>query len=261
MTQDTPKVESGIIAFLDILGYANFLENNEPEEAAKVILNILLTAPDKMRALNVKIYNEDIEIKTHVEEQLKRFKWLIFSDSILVAFPYTRTATDDTKAHEWMYFLLFISTLYRHLFDNGLPIRGAVTFGNFFIKGQCFAGRTIINAYKMASTLDLAAIALDKQASDELLGLMKKSNMNTAMECVTEYAIPLKDGTSPKRLVVIPSFPLMPTLTVDDLRQVVAESFWKHKKDLTPSVMTKLNNTEMFFRYFKMKSPILFIEK
>jgi hypothetical protein len=50
---------------------------------------------------------------------------------------------------------------------------------------------------------------------------------------------------------------LAPTSPVSnpDIKQAVAECFWKHKKDMDPEAVEKMENTELFFRFLRMTKP------
>ncbi len=257
MNQPPAASAYGIVAYLDILGYTSFLENNEPEGAAQTVLEILLAAPKTAEEAHLSIF-QGADIKEYAQTLLNGLKWLIYSDSILVALPCPKTSGPDEKSLKWTLLLVFLSVLYRHLFDCGLPIRGAVALGSYFIRDQCFAGRTIVDAYKASLSLDLSAIILTEGAIAELTDVIEKSKYKTPRNHFHEYAVPMKDGTTVRKAVVLPSNQIMPPMDVNDLRQTVSESFWRHNKDISADATRKLLNTELFLRYFKMKSPAIF---
>ena len=253
------KPEVGMVAFLDILGYTNFLQNNEPEEAAGTVLEYLLGAPKKANEQYESLFNEnENSVKDTLKQHVAHFKWLIFSDTILITNSYEHGDSEEQKRLRWKVFLATLILLYRNLFENGLPIRGGVGYGKFFVKDNCFVGRPIIAAYQLAHRLDLAAIAMDPSAIQEMstLGLFAKSDVWEAIS--VEYLAPTKQQASEKMRLLQVSFAALPRLRIPHIRQAVAESFWKHKKDLPPEVVEKLNNTELFFRFAKMANPKLF---
>jgi hypothetical protein len=254
---ETPEPQIGVIGFFDILGYASFLENNKPEQAAEIVLGQLLNLKDAVSSLQKHIFETD-ELVEAYREGISRMKWLVFSDTVLLALPYDPEADEKGKAFSWLLFLMNAVMLYRHMFDNGLPIRGTVSFGSFFIKGTCFAGRPIIEAYRAAQRMDLSCIALADSASAEMSALRARDHIDLIDSLAVEYLVPLKDSKEARLQVIPPSHARLPKLPHSDLRQAVAECFWCHNKDLSPHSLRKLDNTELFFRFFKMRWPGIF---
>ena len=132
------------------------LQNNEPEDAAEIVLDHLLKAPESVHSLYEKIFDGSTNdaLKNAVKDELARWRWLIFSDTILIANAYESDDSEVARGARWVPFLYALSMLYRHLFENGLPIRGGVCYGRFLIKESCFAGRSIIAAYQLANNLE-----------------------------------------------------------------------------------------------------------
>lgn len=252
------RTEEGIVAFLDILGYSSFLQNNEPEEAAKTVRDHLLNAPENTKKVFEKVYKEPTA--TAVKKHVDRFRWLIFSDTILLTNSYKPEDSQTAKALRWTVFLMTLAVLYRNLFRNGLPIRGGVFYGKYFVEEHCFAGRSIIGAYELANSLNLAGIALDVRAVKEAVETLEitKHYPKVTAKLLLEYLVPLKNQEPRSMHVLSPIFPLTPPLHLSDIRQGVAECFWKHKKDLRPEVVEKMDNTEFLFRFAKMTNPKMF---
>jgi hypothetical protein len=252
------KTQEGMVAFLDILGYSSFLQNNEPEEAAKTVRNHLLNAPENTKKVFEQLYKDPTA--TVVKKHVDSFRWLIFSDTILLTNSYQPEDSQKTKALRWLMFLMTLATLYRNLFCNGLPIRGAVSYGKYFVEEHCFAGRSIIGAYQLSNSLNLAGIVLDRKSVKEAFETLEVTRHYPKVTAllVLEYLVPLKNQDPQSMHVLSPMFPQTPRLQLSDIRQGVAECFWKHKKDLRPEVLEKIHNTEFFFRFAKMTDPKMF---
>ena len=251
--------QRGIVSFLDILGYANFLKNNEPEDAAKTVLDVLATVP-KTAVETLLDLLPDEPMRKYISDRLNQLRWLVFSDSILLTCPYPDEADAEEKRSRWMVSIISLIIVYRHLLDNGLPVRGAISFGKFFIKDYCFAGRSIIAAHQIALNLDLAAIAFDDEAVKELKDVDPAAHFTEFKRILVPYLVPLKGGLSQKMFVLPPSLERI-KFQNPDIRQIVAESFWKHNKDIPPNVLDKLDNTENLLRFMKTKFPRMFAEK
>ncbi len=258
--EDGIEINKGMVAFLDILGYANFLENNDPKQAAEIVLRCLLNskdiAPDTCKSLFMEGKHFGL-FKSLFDD----IKWLIFSDTIVLLNSYGEDDTEQRRILRWKVFFLLLIALYRHLLDNGLPVRGSITYGDFFVKDYCFAGRSIISAYKLSNRLDLSAIVLDQSALDELIRVRPSSDFHDFAHMRFEYLIPMKNQPSKKMYALYPSLKVVSSSKINDLRQGIAESFWKHNKDIHPEVTPLLNNTELFFRHAKMNQPNIFEKK
>jgi hypothetical protein len=216
------KSEQGMVAFLDILGYSNFLENNEPEQAANTVLQTLLDLPKTILDLELTIMKHT-ETKDDIAAHLKKFKWAIFSDTIVLTNAYMANDSTITKGERWIMFMLNLTTVFSHLFVHGLPVRGAVCFGDYFVTQQCFAGRPIVKAHRLATRLDLAAIVFDDSAKHELQKSSEADeSIARAMEIISlDYLIPMKNDPHEKMRVLMPSLPALPGMKTSDFRQFV----------------------------------------
>lgn len=251
-----PKSQKGIVAFLDILGYANFLQNNEPDNAAFKVLSTLNTVPDSVAEI-LKSYLNRERNRGRVFKVVDEMKWLIFSDTIVLALPYN-TDKDDEMSFKWAVAGVSLIILYKHFFDYGLPLRGCVSFGDFLVLKNCFAGRPLIKAYQESNLMDISIIVFDECAVEEAKRLANSKFKGTLSSLQVDYLVPLKNGTGKKYKVLPPGFTQNPYQ--GDIRQIVTECFIKHGKDLVPGSISKLNHTELFLRYMKSRRSGLFIE-
>lgn len=245
-----PKVitQRGIVGFFDILGYQSFLENNEASEAVIGVLNALLGMPAKARQMCLCVSDD--------EELWKRFfsqiHPLIFSDTILLSIPFDSKDDELSKKAKWFALLLQTMVLQRQLFDFGLPIRGAVAVGDYVFQQSCFAGRPIIEAYKTAQDLDLAAVVLTDGAYSELSAFLCDKTFRDVIEPILkDYAIPLKNSQSKRFKTVDFTWFGNPNLKNfrEDATKLVAECFRRHNKHIPAKAHTKLENTEKLIRF------------
>lgn len=144
------STQIGLIAYLDILGYKNLLEKNEPEDIAKNVLP-LLSSIDKDVILLAK--KELIEVATEKEKTnimidniIETIKFIVISDSIVVAIPceYQNQFKDVLC---WVILFSILINLQGNLFISGLPLRGVINYGKYYLEKNCFAGRPIVEAY------------------------------------------------------------------------------------------------------------------
>ena len=249
--------DKSTVGFFDILGYSSFLENNEPEVAAKIIFGILHTARDRARKWQKDYFGEPHE---RVSKMWDTIQWSVISDSIVISMDINQF--NGIKRQFCYFSFLSISIyLYRDLLAKGLAIRGAISYGKFINQNNCFAGRPIINAYKDSCNLELACIAIEtevwNQISELKEGAEKIFRDIMCNKFLCEYLTPCKSGYT-KRKLLTPSLPEMEKLEIPDLKQFLASSFWAHKKDLSPEAIVKLDNTERYIRFWLAKSPKIF---
>jgi len=233
--------EKGFIGFFDILGYTSILENNDPKMIAEPVLKLLTS-------LDSNINDEILSLTTKFEASgfhdiLKNeVKWLVFSDTILVSMAIPEKTDDGKKELRWIAFIAVCKLLQMFMLKKGLPVRGAINHGEYLIQGTCFAGRPIVEAYKMSQNLDLSACVFTEKAStciNEIWKLTEKNNI------IAEYLVPLKDGTEAK----LPTLNYIPKDLTEDPRELVLKAFWAFNKDIPTSVQQKVLNTEQHIRF------------
>jgi hypothetical protein len=238
------KPTSGLVAFFDILGYAQMLLSNEVRITAKLIVEVLSQVPKDVVAGIVEDQGLEIIEGLKSKEYFDSFwskliheeiGWLLFSDSILISLPLD---TDDDMFFWGMRVIAFLyvcSFLQRQMFDKGLPLRGAISYGDFYIQESYFAGQPIIDAYQNSESLELSGCILTKSAENlynQMKQYAKENNFEESINsmlnqiCVS-YLVPKKR---------------------DRPRNYIYSSFVAYNKDATPIVYPKINNTEAFIR-------------
>jgi hypothetical protein len=250
------KTQDGLIGFFDILGYQSFLENNDPESAAAEVLTVInnigsITSTGLMSSIKA----GDPEKKDTIKGSVDRIQWLVFSDTILMAMSW-----DEPNKIDFCVFVLAAVKLCRHMFDFGLPLRGAIKNGRYLVSKSCFAGRVIVDAYNVETSLNLAGCAIN----EDLLETMKeKVNPEWIERPVVRYMTPLTNG-QPKKMSLLNYLVddhVTPKPNAFDIPQLVLNSFWAHGKDITPSAETKAKNTESFLRFLLHRFPDQFADK
>ena len=241
-------VNQGFVGFFDILGYQDIIDNNDIENASKVVSDILETLPTKTASGVVSLAAE--RSKAAVQLQIDVIQARLISDSILLAMPVSTTSPDIEKMRGVAVFLFYAAKLMRLAFDNGLPLRGAIDFGDFFLSSQCFAGKPIIDCYRLASRLQLVGCAITHKCAAHIRELAKKTNRP---EVATNLMFPclaiLKGGTTEKYIMLDWYFPYADWDPIEqDVRSSIIKSFHAHNKDISPEAMQKIDNTEIIIR-------------
>jgi hypothetical protein len=237
--------QHGLVGFFDILGYQSFLANNSARDAAQVVADVLLRARDQVQETMRAELGTD---ETPLEEDLDAVRWLIFSDTIFLTLPYTcERPENDRRANAWRWVLLLIHAhiLHEHLFDQGLPVRGAISCGEYYVSENCFVGQPIVEAYQFASAINLSAVVVAPSPAAQMDSVAQTDYPMSVRAFTRDYLTPLRDGREERLRAV----GIQRSLLVDDVGQYVYDSFARYGKDVSLAVQSKLQNTENFFRF------------
>jgi hypothetical protein len=227
------KSSYGFVAFFDILGYKQIIANNEIREAASIIKSALKKVAEFQKAADV------------VEKKFKYSpptSYLAFSDSILV---YTNYSEDiiSPKAQAGL-FAAGCAGLCGELLEAGLPARGAIAKGEFFIEQTSFAGKAIVEAYEFANAMEMAGCVIVPTAEAEFNGTSDPLNL------LFPYSVPLKGNQKQKLLTLNLCFGLL-VKDEEVPREFVIKQFSRHNKNINSEVVGKLNNTIDFLEQAK----------
>ncbi len=256
---------NGYIGFFDILGYQSFLENNPQEDAQKNVLGIIASIKKELPDL-VKKYRSGLshEAKKVIDEM----KWIIFSDTIVF------TIEADKGEDALLCFLIAIITaedLMTHMFDEGLPLRGALHYGQYNFVENSMAGLGVVQSLKAGENLDLSACVL----TEGLVEKVKPFTQDNASDKdrlfwdqqLCDYSVPVSGDKWERRKCLMwfnkghilhqrLGEGVEEPLNAVDYRQYVHNAFWKHNKKISDEKTTrKLEETERFIRYCVFKHP------
>lgn len=240
------KTQNGLIGFFDILGYQSFLENNDADIATSEVLNIINNIGTIVSSGLIDMMNEPDERDKQV---LDSIRWLVFSDTILMAMEW-----DESNIHEWTVFSIAAIRLCRHMFDFGLPLRGAIKNGKYLVSRSCFAGRVIVEAYRAETNLDLAGCSIDESVIDKVKHIATNADAKILQDIekiAVRYMTPFTNDQYQKvhLLNYLMTDGILPKPDAADIPQMVLNSFWAHHKDITASAERKCRNTENFLRF------------
>ena len=239
----------GLVAYFDILGFTSIAANEDIVMAARLVEDALLTIPSEIR--------KEVDRK-HGGGNLHRVDMhsMIFADSILL----WRSLPDAEVCHpyHWIFFLSVCSWFIRWMFERGLPLRGAVSYGEYFIKDRCFVGKPITDCHDMAAKTEWAGCTIVPSAATELQKFEPEWKTILETVCVL-YRVPFKKERPPRRknvqsLVlkwrhydVLRSSGPMP-----DIGETVQRAFRDHGKkvcETDESVVRKIRNTVKYLEF------------
>ncbi len=276
MVSQTPrkgrKIE-GFLGFFDVLGYSKMIKSmkNNLDGLIDIYTNTLMDIDDLATSLegNKKFLLTPIETKSFA-----------FSDTLVLY-------QDMPKGHVALQtstiivFLAEVCYLLRLAFERGIPLRGAVSFGEYYIQEDkgCFLGYPVIEAHKMESKQKWSGATLCKSAWDKLYALH-----NESMETQGEWrGIDLRGRFSPLNNPLWEKYPIphesssidgialcwhdevldflrlekIPRIKKHELENVgqfVGEKFRQHGKNIdSDDVKIKIKNTATFLGDLQMR--------
>ena len=225
------KSSYGLVAFFDILGYRQIIANNEIKEAASIVKGAL---------------KKVTEFQKNADRIEKAFKYsspinyLAFSDSILVYTSYSKQIISP-KLQAGI-FAAGCAGLCGQFFEEGLPVRGAIAKGEFFIEQTSFVGQAIVKAYEFAKAMEMAGCVIVPTAEAEFDGTSDPLNL------LFRYSAPLKGNQRQNLLTLNLCFSLL-VKDEDVPREFAIKQFSRHNKNINPEVVGKLNNTIDFLEH------------
>jgi len=158
--------EYGIVAFFDILGYRNLILSNTIETTATVVIEIINKIPLFVRSFVLSAIPRP-DAQEIADDILNQMSWRMFSDTIFNCLPLEKEGVKVINIMKWGIFLASCLSLQRHSFDEGLPLRGAISTGYYFLKDNCFVGQPVIDAYDLCQEQDWAGAALTEETGRE----------------------------------------------------------------------------------------------
>lgn len=250
-------METGIVGFFDILGYQNIINNNEIEKIADIISGVILNLPQKVQSTQTGIFerladkNNNKSDNKFIHEIINQIDFLIISDSILITLPIEDNNYDRQGAYYWMVFLMYSCLLLEESFNSGLPLRGAIDFGQYYKKENCIAGKTIINGYILSNQLEFSGCILCENASKQINNYNDSSLYDMLSPFIVQYLVPLKNNIEKKSHLLNWVAPRTKQELFDP-KQYTIEAFHDHNKDIPINTFQKVNNTENIIRYCLM---------
>jgi len=234
-------IKVGLVAFLDILGYKNIITNNEINIVAELITDILIELPntsfEKLNAINT-----DPVASKRQQLEVNSIDSIIVSDSILLTMEIDPTFPIGKKFVKSIFFISCVSQLLKTAFDSGLPLRGAIDYGEFFIKNNTFAGVPIVNSYHLGERLNLSGCALTNECSNEMnywAENLKDTYNPICFNCITQLK---NEDVQLDQVNWYMPFPGWGENN-ENIFKYVLDKFGSHKKNIDDRVREKMHNT------------------
>jgi hypothetical protein len=239
-------VNKGFVGFLDILGYQTIIKNNEISKTSELISEVIINLPTNTSDLLISFLKTE-ERKNSFKSEVLKINTQLISDSILISMSLQDETDVDKISFSACVFLSYTSLLMRQSFDKGLPLRGAIDYGEFFLSGNCFAGKPIINCYSIGEQMDAAGCVISndfyKVIEDNNLNLGNRLSHRLNFDCMNVN----KNGINERCKMLNWYYPYSNWGSTEsiDIRSYVINAFQSHGKDIAPDVISKVNNTEI----------------
>jgi hypothetical protein len=219
----------GFFGFFDVLGYRRLIEKNNLDEIIKIYNSIFLNLSEIAMLFANKPSDDYSAIKSFV-----------FSDTIIL-YQIIENITPATAK----YFISTSSCLLRLAFDRGIPLRGAISYGTYFIRENpiCFLGKPIVEAYESEKKQNWSGAILCKSAEKIIQNISDRSEFP-----LIEYDVPLRSKTETERCyalrwddsVIRPYIMLglgaygegLDSMNEDQISNLVRDTFNLHKKPI-----------------------------
>lgn len=239
-------IKKGFIGFFDILGYQTINIRNEIPAVSQLISDVIVNLPTRTLDLLISLLSTD-EKKARVKSLYLKIETRLISDSILVSLEMPNNADPQTVSLHSMIFLSYTSQLMRQAFDSGLPLRGAVDYGDYFFSENCFAGEPIINCYRIGNQMDVAGCVITKKCYTVVTTTDSETGRNEHIKRFYFDCLIVNKGGANELYHVLNWY--LPYEKwgekKENLRAYVIDAFHAHGKDIPPNVLSKVNNTEL----------------
>ncbi len=243
----------GYIGFFDILGYRSLQAHNRDEQkqidVLKEIHSVESNIPTHLREDFSTFFKQDA-----TQSILQKMDWLVFSDTIVFTLGPIKASSDE-RILDLAASLMTARVLMYQMFEFGLPLRGALHFGEFIRVKSSMAGDGFITAYECAQAVQFAGCRISQALESQGEGLAKENpEFSTAWhKFICAYGAPEKDGTRgilPYLMWFHPLYASRGGAEREGLRSYVHNKFWEHGKQLGDTrAIEKLEETERFLRY------------
>jgi hypothetical protein len=140
------EIKTGFIGWFDILGYRSFLERSDLARAVNVVREVQAkihsAGAERFEGIVASVPALQKEEKAVAREAFASMIWMIFADTVLLGLPIPEGEKIWKARLRIATFLELAKYVHLDFFFAGLPLRGAVSFGSFYVHdgASLFAG-------------------------------------------------------------------------------------------------------------------------
>jgi hypothetical protein len=271
------QTKKRFVAYLDVLGFGRFVENNSQEKVVRWINFFSLQAqiaiaytsvakvnegiPDELKAKPYKLHTKEDGMQVAIPDlDRAKINSLIMFDSIVFW-------TSDDSEEDLNDLLYAVAIFMRGQLSIGFPSRGAIAHGEFNFSGGPLKSGSVVQHFILASKAQVFArnlegcqewvgCALHETVLDrckELPGLLEELEK---AKRIIKYPVPFKQKVEPSGyremytlIFAGQTEQFIPERKILDINDVIKESFTNHGKKIGSSEIEKIKNTAKFINY------------
>ena len=263
-------LQTGLIGWFDILGYGTLMSSPARlpliiDLIGGVISKIPSEATQRIRGIANHLPGKIKQEQNDVESLLKSVKWAIFADTVVLSVAFEQPECLDTSFMRVSMFMEMALDIQCGLFGCGLPARGAISYGHFYIHESVplFAGKPFATAHYCAESQEWSGCVFTTSGASVLTQLAARLPPNTAAEVLgyaLPYAVECKDAKTKERIkkpILCLDWPsdIKGFTTATDLLTFIQTQFARHGKGTSKGdVERKIQNTHAFFLYSRNRA-------
>ena len=211
--------EDRFVAFLDIMGFKDMIARTKHEDIYKMMIKL-----DDMSYDNSIIHDRS-------EDREVLVRTTTYSDSIVM---YSKNKNKKSM-HA---FFGALSGMYQDLLEEGIPFKGAVSFGKMTldIERTIFFGQPLIDAYLLEGEVNFYGIVIHGSAEELIMN-------NDEFSFALPYDCPLKRGKS-QHLTVFPLF--VGDKSKKDETKILLESIHRMRFKTSGHIRKYIDETEKY---------------
>lgn len=221
---------TGLVAVFDLLGFRKIISQDD------VAASISLIQEAFRRRVGETIRFPGHSVMTGYNPSFVP-EYLIFADTILLHTPTPGTMHPECVR---LFFVQHCCRLMALLFSNGLPARGGITSGKYFVGDNCFAGKPIVDAEELGKRLKLSGCKVSSELQTEFM---------VDQDIAKLFFNHITPGGKEAEMLLnyLPLVPDFESLTKDQ----VERQFLAHGKTLDAKSRPKFDNTWSFVEHSK----------
>ena len=239
-------MKNSFVAFFDILGFKTLVEKNNHDNLMQIYSAALYETID----LTEEYYDMVYPVLTpDSEKNALNIKTFVISDSIILV-------QEEFTKRGFLYMLAKCQILLSSSLSEGIPLRGALSFGPISIienkRGTTIVGQGLTKAYMLESSQQWSGGIVDKECfenipntkGDDFIKVLLNDKVNPL---IVKYNIPLKDNKFKSGYGFNwPKYNLIKSDTD------IIEAFSKHKKEISSEKeQLMLDNTIKYYLHVK----------
>lgn len=173
------------VAFIDILGFKSIFNNIRNPDDLGDQMSVILQSSIRSALLG-KSVNVDDEFDLSGISSIKVYQ---FSDAIVL---YTEDDNDDTLED----LVITLNLLFAQSIIRGFPLRGAITYGDLYVKGSIVVGKPLIEAYQLEGRQEWSGLIVDCDINPQMLSQLKSEKL------IVDHEVTLKDQKNTENLII-----------------------------------------------------------